>query len=108
VDALTLIVFFLVLIGSGFIAEKIFSYISLSKDSVITGIIFALLIFIINIIGLYFFKNILTLSDLEVHLECLSFLRNYALLSIGVGILLAIPLGYLARLLSIIFFWRRR
>ena len=60
------------------------------KDIVITSLIFDLLIFIVNITGLYYLKGIHTYDVLEWYFTCLSFTRKYALLSILVGIVLAI------------------
>jgi hypothetical protein len=56
------------------------------------------------ITGLYFFHGVTTVAILLFEFTCLSFTRNYALLSILIVILLGIGFGLLRRL----FFWIRR
>lgn len=89
------IILILLLIIPGFIAERLFHLIShcKTKFGIITGLIFDLLIFIINIIGLYYFEAIYTIQDLLLHFNCLSFCRKYGLLSILVAIILGVIFG---------------
>lgn len=93
------IVYFLVLIVPGLIAAKVYESIlhHKEKDTIANTLIFSLLIFLINIIGLYCIKDIYTLTALISSLDCLSFLRHYILLSIIIGILLALLFGLIKK-----------
>jgi|LSQX01.1.fsa_nt_gb hypothetical protein len=97
---LFLFVYLLLLVVPGFIAEKIFSFICFCNNSnkLITALIFDLIIFIINITGLYYLKGLHTFEALEPYFNCLSFTRKYALLSILVGIILAVISGIICRI----------
>lgn len=87
--------FFLILIVPGIIAARVYNCIIPCKEKSIisTTLIFDLLIFLINITGLYFFKGICTFTELAYYFDCLSFTRKYALLSILIGIILAFIFG---------------
>lgn len=91
------LIVFLVLIIPGFIAQVIFSFLSrCSEQALATGLIFDLLILIINIIGLHYIKGIPSLTDVITSMDSMRFLWKYAALSIGVGTILALifwPLG---------------
>ncbi len=94
-------IFLLMLIGSGFIAERIFSVLSRCKDvkSISTGMSFSLLIFITNTIGMYLLKDVSSLSKLIANFNLVVFTTKYALLSIFVGMVLAVIGGIAARVL---------
>jgi hypothetical protein len=96
-----LVIFFLIFIVPGIIAAVVYGLIACLNDEprIATSLIFDLLIFIINITGLYYCEDILTLDELMVQFNCLSFTRKYALLSILVGIILAVIFGLIRRLL---------
>ncbi|MDF2540700.1 MAG: putative rane protein [Herbinix sp.] len=98
--------FFLILLVPGIIADRLFRLIGGTRASsnIFTSLIFDLVIFIINITGLYFFRGITTMAALIDSFTCLSFTRNYALLSI----LIAIILGSIAGAIHRLFFWWRR
>lgn len=87
--------FFLILIVPGFIAAKSYCLIVHGKHEniVVNALIFDLLIFIINITGLFYFKGITTMCKLIKYFECLSFTGKYALLSILVGLILSVIIG---------------
>lgn len=92
--------FFLILIVPGIIAARAFGIIGCVREEprLSTALIFDLLIFIINITGLYFFKGIYTMTSLIASFDCLSFTRRYALLSILIGLILAGIFGLFARI----------
>lgn len=103
------IALFLLLIVPGFIAALVSNIIYPTSINVIfSGLIFDLLIFILMITGLYYFKGIATLTELSVYLDCMSFSRKYALLSTAIGILLGLIFGFVAKLFFWIPFFRRR
>jgi hypothetical protein len=88
------------LLTPGFVAERIFSLISRgkSKGSVIANaIVFNLIIFTINTVGLFYLYGLQLYSTLQENFNYLSFVWKYSLLSIAVGIILAIISGILAR-----------
>ena len=94
------VISFLMLLAPGFVAERIFNLISRgkSKGSVIANaLVFDLLIFTINTVGLFYLYGLQLYSTLERYFDFLSFVWKYSLLSIAVGIILAIILGILAR-----------
>lgn len=89
---------FLLLISVGFVAERVYNMISkCDKNPFITAFIFDLAIFVIMITGLYYFKGILTVTELLVYFDCLSFVRKYALLATWIGIVLAIIWGFIMK-----------
>lgn len=98
-----LIRFFLVLIVPGIIATVFYNNITRNRTSpgINSTLIFDLLIFITNITGLFYIKGIHTMTMLLTEFECLSFTRNYILLSILVGIIYAIIIGVISRALNI-------
>lgn len=98
--------FILILLVPGLIASLAYNITSRLKTeiNVLPALIFDLLIFIINITGLYFFKGIHTITELLLAFNCLSFTRRYALLSILIGILLGVIFGFIRKC----FFWIRR
>ena len=99
--------FFLILIVPGIISAIIFGFIARLRrePTIATILIFDLWIFIIMITGLYFFKGIVNFTTLFLFFDCLSFTRRYALLSIFIGIDIAVISGFIYRLF---FRWRRR
>ena len=106
-DFIDLFRFFLILIVPGIISAIIFGFIACLRrePTVATTLIFDLWTFIIMITGLYFFKGIVNMTSLIASFNCLSFTRRYALLSIFIGIFLAVTSGLIYRL---IFRCRRR
>ena len=62
-----------------------------------TALILDMLTFTTMITGLYFLKEVQTLTALLAEFSCLSFTRNYILLSTLIIILWGIGLGYLRR-----------
>lgn len=102
-ELLSFIVYVLALIFPGLIAEWFYNLISRVRQRTIiaTTMIFNLLIFIINITGLRIFNDVYTIEDLFEHFLCLSFTRNYGLLSIIVAIVLGVVFGILSRIFFI-------
>lgn len=98
--------YFLVLIVPGFIGALAFSIAARFRTEInfYVAMIIDLLTFIIMITGLYLFHGVVTVADLLFEFTCLSFTRNYALLSI----LIAIILGVIGGLIRRLFFWIRR
>jgi len=105
-DFFDLFRYFLILLVPGIIGALAFSIVARFKTevSIIVALIIDLLTFIIMITGLYFLHGVTTVAILLFEFTCLSFTRNYALLSILIAILLGIGLGFVRRL----FFWIRR
>lgn len=97
--------FILVLLVPGLFAALAYSITGRFRIAAnpITAALFDLMIFTIMITGLYFFRDIFTMTLLAAQFECLSFTRNYILLSTLIGILLGVGFGFLSRL----FFWMR-
>lgn len=98
--------FFLILLVPGLIAATVYNCFNPCKVKhlISTTLIFDLLIFLINITGLYYFKGICTFTQLTYYFDCLSFTRKYALLSILIGIILAIIFGLIYKCW---FAWRK-
>ena len=105
-DFFDLFRYFLILIVPGFIGALAFSIAARFRTEInfYVASIISLLTFIIMITGLYFLHGVTTVAMLLFEFGCLSFTRNYALLSILIAILLGVGLGLLRRL----FFWLRR
>lgn len=93
------IIYFLTLIVPGLIAAKVYECFLRCKNTnlIANTLIFSLLIFLINITGLYCIKDIYTVKALIASFDCLSFLRHYILLSILIGILLALLFGLIKK-----------
>ncbi len=100
-----LIRFILILLGPGLIAAAVYGAIACLKcePKLTTGVIFSLLIYIIMITGLYYFKGIYTSCSLLESFNCLSFTRKYALLSILIGLILGTIFGLIRKILYICF-----
>lgn len=100
-----LLVFFLILIVPGLIGSLAFYFAARweTKITWCTALILDLLTFTTMLIGLYFFKDIVNCHQLKTEFCCLSFTRNYILLSIWFNILYGVIFGLLRRL----FFWVR-
>ena len=98
------IVYILLLLVPGLISELYYNWLSRVRQRTIvaTALIFDLIIFIIMMIGLFFFNDILTVEDLYEHFLCLSFIIKYGLLSILIATIFGILFGILARI-----FWIR-
>ena len=98
--------YFLILIVPGFIGALAFSITARFRTeiNIYVALIIDLFTFIIMITGLYFFHAVFTVDMLLTEFNCLSFTRNYALLSI----LIAIILGVIGGLTRRLFFWIRR
>lgn len=97
------IVFFLLLIVPGILADVIYNIVSRLREtgSAFTSLIFALVIYIINIFWLFVFKGILTLAALLEAFDCLQFERRFAIISL----ILAVIVGALAGLIRRLFIW---
>ncbi len=98
--------FFLVLIVPGMIGALAYSITARFRTEInlYVALIIDLLTFTAMITGLYFFKGVVTVDALLVEFNCLSFTRNYILLSILIAIIYGVIFGFLRR----IFFWLRR
>jgi hypothetical protein len=98
--------YFLVLIIPGLIGALAFSITARFRTEInlYVALIIDFLTFIIMITGLYFLHGVTTVAILLVEFNCLSFTRNYALLSTFIAIVLGVIGGLLRRL----FFWIRR
>ena len=96
---------FLILLVPGLIGAIAYSIVESlkTKCDIRIALIFDLLTFTTMITGLFFFKHILTCNDLIKELCCLSFARNYILLSIWINIVYGVIFGLLRRC----FFWLR-
>jgi hypothetical protein len=105
-EFLDLFRYLLVIIVPGLIGALAFSIAARLRTEVgiVTALIIDLATFIIMITGLYFLHDVRTMADLLFEFTCLSFTRNYALLSIFIATLLGVGFGLLRRL----FFWIRR
>lgn len=100
--------YLLILIVPGIIAARLYSSISRCRftgaGGVANSLIFALLIFITMITGIYYFyDDVTTVTQLVEAFDCLSFTRKYALLSILIGLIYATITGLIRR----IFWWQR-
>jgi hypothetical protein len=86
--------FFLLLIVPGFVAATVYKEVCKVRlcrfAYVSSALIFDLLIFIINCLGLFWIKGIKTIFKLLKSFECLQFTAKYGLLAIFVGVLLAL------------------
>jgi len=71
---------------------------------VTVGLIIDLLTYFTMMVGLYLFEDILTLSDLMVHFDCMHFSIIYTIIATLLSIAYGIGIGLLRRL----FFWLRR
>ncbi len=94
--------FFFVFIVPGLIGALAFSIVARLRTEIqwTTGLIIGLLTFTTMITGLYFIKNITTVSALLDELKCLSFTRRYILLSTGISIFYGGTLGLIRRLFT--------
>ncbi|MDD3173212.1 MAG: hypothetical protein PHF63_06080 [Herbinix sp.] len=97
--------YFLILIVPGIIGALAFSIAARFRTeiNIFVALILDLLVFLHMIIGLYFFHGVTTVEALLEEFNCLSFSRNYALLSIVIAIVLGAFYGVIRRL----FFWLR-
>jgi len=97
--------YFLILLVPGVIGAVAFSiaYRLRTEVNVFVALIIDLLTFIIMITGLYYFHGVVTVADLLFEFTCLSFTRNFALLSI----LISIVIGVIGGLIRRLFFWIR-
>lgn len=84
--------FFLIIFVPGLVATYISMFITRHdvKNILYTSFIYDMFIYLTMITGLYFFKGIYTMPALITSMNCLSFTRRYTILSIGIGIMLAI------------------
>lgn len=100
--------FFLILIVPGIMAARLYSILSGCKFTAVNAIsntlVFDLIIFLINIFGLYLFKSIYSFVTLLAYFDCPHFTTLYTLLSIFIGLVLATISGLTKRFL---FFWVR-
>ncbi len=98
--------YFLVLIVPGLIGALAFSIAARLRTEIdwTTAFIMALLTFTTMITGLYCLHGVHTAEELVAELNCMSFTRNYILLSTGISIFYGVTIGLVRRL----FFWIRR
>jgi ABC-type sugar transport system permease subunit len=95
-------IFFLLFIVPGFVALFVYDLLSCHKlmtccRAIAGALVFNLLIMLINFIGLYHFKEIWDIGKLKWYFECLSFTPKYGILSIAVGIILAVIAALITR-----------
>lgn len=92
---------FLIIIVPGIFADRIFRLIAFCRktSSIYTALIFSLFIYLINIWGLFIFKDITNFSMLDLAFDCLQFTRRYILLSLLVGAILGSIAGFAGWLL---------
>lgn len=97
--------FFLILIVPGIIGALAYSIARHLKTDINPYVVLVLdlLVFTTMITGLYFFKHVYTIKDLCIEFGCLSFTRNYILLSIWINICYGVIFGLLRKC----FFWIR-
>lgn len=105
-DFFDLFRYFLVLLVPGLFGALAFSIAARFRTeiNILVALMIDLVVFIIMITGLYYFKGITTVSLLLYQFTCLSFTRKFALLAI----LLAIIVGTISGLIRRLFFWIRR
>ncbi len=105
-EFLDLFRYFLILIVPGLIGALVYSIVACFRTeiSLAVALILDFLTFVIMIIGLFFWHGVTTMEYLIYEFTCLSFTRNYALLSLLITIVLAVIGGILRR----VFFWIRR
>lgn len=98
--------FFLVLIVPGLIGALFFSIFARLTTEIDWRVAFilSLLTFTTMITGLYFLADVFTVEALLIKFNCLSFTRNYILLSTAITIFYGILFGIFRR----VFFWIRR
>jgi dipeptide/tripeptide permease len=96
---LVITTFILITLGSGAFADRIYHLVSRCRERsrVGTTLIFSLLIYLINIIGLWFCTIYHTQAALLAAFNCLQFTRKYILLSLFVGLIIAIIAGLFRR-----------
>jgi hypothetical protein len=98
-------IYFLIFLVPGAIALLVYRLICKNKKvlcccDIFPILIYDLLILIINLAGLYLFKHICEFTQLAPYFNCLSFTSKYALLSILVGIILAVIAGIVCLIYS--------
>lgn len=108
-DFFDLFRYFLILIVPGLIGAMAFSIAARYKAEINVSIALILdfLTFVIMITGLYFFHGVKTVAFLLYEFNCLSFTRNYALLSMLIAILLGVGIGLLTKLFFLIKYNKR-
>ncbi|HHV30202.1 hypothetical protein [Acetivibrio mesophilus] len=103
-EILGAIIYFLMILVPGLVSEWFYNWLSRVRQRTIvaSALIFDLLIFIINLIGLRIFNDVYTVEDLFEHFGCLHFTLKYGILSVIVAIILGVISGILAKI-----FWIR-
>jgi hypothetical protein len=98
--------YFLILIVPGLIGALAYSitYRLRTEINIYVALILDFLTFLIMLTGLYFCKDVFTVSDLLIEFTCLHFTIIYGLISMWVAIILGVIFGFIRRL----FFWIRR
>ena len=89
--------YFLILIVPGLIGALAFSIAARFRTeiNIYVALIIDSITFIIMITGLYFFHAVFTVDTLLSEFNCLSFTRNYALLSILIAIIVGVVVYFL-------------
>ncbi len=84
------IIMLLILFISGIFADRIFRLVAFCQktSSIYTSLIFSLLIYLIDIWGLFIFKDITHFPMLVASFDCLQFTRRFILLSLLIGAIL--------------------
>lgn len=105
---LSIFIYFLIFLIPGLFAVLIYNLISDSSmnccRTITSALIFDLLILCINLAGLRFLKCICTFQELQSYFCCLSFTSKYILLTLIIGIVLAV----LAYLLLHLYYWCKK
>jgi hypothetical protein len=100
----SLFVYFLIFLVPGLFAVLIYNLICCRRieccETITSALIFDLFILGINLAGLRFVKGICNFHELQPYFNCLSFTPKYILLSLIVGIVLAILACLLSHLHS--------
>ncbi|SHO45707.1 hypothetical protein [Anaerocolumna xylanovorans] len=81
------IIMLLILFISGIFADRIFRLVAFCRktSSIFTALIFSLFIFLIDIWGLFIFKDITHFPMLVDSFDCLQFTRRFIILSLLIG-----------------------
>jgi hypothetical protein len=100
----SLFIYFLIIMIPGLFAALVYNLLCCNKmdcfRTITSALVFDLLILGINLAGLRFIKGIYSFQDLNVYFHCLSFTSKYILLSLIVGIGLAVLACLLLRLFN--------
>lgn len=84
------IIMLLILFISGVFTDRVFRLVAFcsKSSSIYTALIFSLFIYLINIWGLFIFKDITHFPMLVAAFDCLQFTRRFIILSLIIGTIL--------------------